>query len=859
MGATQAALVIIMHYGTQGWRSVPNGTRGLQCSRQVTIRAEFQHVESESPMNRPFPLSHFALAAIAAIAVVLAALLALAPQVARADSSPGTSPLQGQSLTTPATSTALTTASSDKAYTYEVTPLLAPFNGYVYVKTNNPDPYSFRLVDKSSAYFTDGDEPSAGRGVYHLVESTFLDAKYENAKTFRVKGGYLFCNRAWDSDGGKLVVQKAVSDDPARITYGDGFTSYPGDMNAGWEDTSTKVSCRALKTYTDYLIDTFTKSSMTFFEKMDAVESGLAGLAVYPRSVLDSSKPVEGRAHPFFATSPYEELSFNDHINIYEGSADGLLLTHVYPFILDSASYPGTMSSVARKLDPTCTVTSYEGAHWLINVSLNGETKVYGSGTPMGNEPIFSKRAKTDYTFDGSDDDFGTNGTLDKLRNRYKEYGEQASADAAELYALISDEAVVKAIGAGGWVRVATEGWFGYGTTYGYIAHGSSDTSYLIASDAWVDGHYINTHEQLQLNQTFADHPNADIIVRNQTYTDYSGTTHTSDLYYRYDSSTDTWSAARYYKNWWSSDEEPPAQFVLTRAQAKKIVAHPDAKKLPHKGYIFDGTAKPGTPFANVAATGVSLPKTFKVVKGHSDTLEPTVSPAKATEKRCSWRSSNEKIATVSSDGTITGVKAGKAVITATTLDGGYEAMCTVSVVNSISLAKAAVTGVKKKPYAGEAGVVQKPVVKLDGRTLVEGTHYTIAYENNVNVGKATMVIRGANGYSGKLTRTFSIVKAKNTATAKKTAVKKKLAASTLAGTAKKVALPKVTTSFGVAKWIVVKADAKHALSLSRNKIAVRAGAKAGTYTMKLKAKVAKTKNYKAASTKIVTVKITVA
>ena len=35
-------------------------------------------------------------------------------------------------------------------YSYMVTPLLEPFNEYFFVKTDNPDPCSFRFIDKSS-------------------------------------------------------------------------------------------------------------------------------------------------------------------------------------------------------------------------------------------------------------------------------------------------------------------------------------------------------------------------------------------------------------------------------------------------------------------------------------------------------------------------------------------------------------------------------------------------------------------------------------------------------------------------------------------------------------------------------------
>ena len=53
--------------------------------------------------------------------------------------------------------TALAKASAT-GYSYTITPLLAPFNEYFFVKTDNPDPTSFRFTDKTSAYIED--EPS---------------------------------------------------------------------------------------------------------------------------------------------------------------------------------------------------------------------------------------------------------------------------------------------------------------------------------------------------------------------------------------------------------------------------------------------------------------------------------------------------------------------------------------------------------------------------------------------------------------------------------------------------------------------------------------------------------------------------
>ena len=90
------------------------------------------------------------------------------------------------------------------------------------------------------------------------------------------------------------------------------------------------------------------------------------------------------------------------------------------------------------------------------------------------------------------------------------------------------------------------------------------------------------------------------------------------------------------------------------------------------------------------------------------------------------------------------------------------------------------------------------------------------------------------------------------------TSVSKSYKASALKSAAKSFALPKVTTKFGTAKWATTAKDPKKVLSISGNNVKVAKGAKAGTYTLKAKATVKGTSNYSAASTKVVTVKVTV-
>ena len=74
----------------------------------------------------------------------------------------------------------------------------------------------------------------------------------------------------------------------------------------------------------------------------------------------------------------------------------------------------------------------------------------------------------------------------------------------------------------------------------------------------------------------------------------------------------------------------------------------------------------------------------------------------------------------------------------------------------SISLAKASVSGVKKKTYTGKT-ITQNPTVKLSGRTLVKDKDYTLSYKYNKDVGTATVTIKGKGFYSGSITKKFKI------------------------------------------------------------------------------------------------------
>ena len=82
-----------------------------------------------------------------------------------------------------------------------------------------------------------------------------------------------------------------------------------------------------------------------------------------------------------------------------------------------------------------------------------------------------------------------------------------------------------------------------------------------------------------------------------------------------------------------------------------------------------------------VGVTEVTLDKTeLTLTEGETETLTATVKPDNADNRKVTWSSDKTEVATVGGDGMVTAVKAGEAVITVTTEDGGKTASCKVTV-----------------------------------------------------------------------------------------------------------------------------------------------------------------------------------
>lgn len=75
------------------------------------------------------------------------------------------------------------------------------------------------------------------------------------------------------------------------------------------------------------------------------------------------------------------------------------------------------------------------------------------------------------------------------------------------------------------------------------------------------------------------------------------------------------------------------------------------------------------------------------------------------------------------------------------------------------SLAKAAISlSVTSYSYDGNAKK-PTPIVRLGGKKLTKGKHYTVSYKNNIKAGTATVVVKGKGSYAGTRSKAFKITR----------------------------------------------------------------------------------------------------
>ena len=98
-----------------------------------------------------------------------------------------------------------------------------------------------------------------------------------------------------------------------------------------------------------------------------------------------------------------------------------------------------------------------------------------------------------------------------------------------------------------------------------------------------------------------------------------------------------------------------------------------------------------------ISVTGVTVDKNnLELTEGETVVIKASVSPDDATDKSVKWSSSDEAVATVTSDGTVSALKPGNVTITVKTTDGSKTAVCEVTV----KAKYVPVTGLKMNSWA---------------------------------------------------------------------------------------------------------------------------------------------------------------
>ena len=107
---------------------------------------------------------------------------------------------------------------------------------------------------------------------------------------------------------------------------------------------------------------------------------------------------------------------------------------------------------------------------------------------------------------------------------------------------------------------------------------------------------------------------------------------------------------------------------------------------------------------------------------------------------------------------TATGVKTFTCTVCKTAKTASIAKLATTDISKKTS--KITVSGIENKIYNGKVHTQKSLVVKAGAKTLRLNKDYTVTYSKNKVVGKASVTICGKNAYSGKITKTFTIVKA---------------------------------------------------------------------------------------------------
>lgn len=500
-------------------------------------------------------------------------------------------------------------------YSYEIIPLLSFSNRYFYIKTDDPDPSHFRFADHDSAYAPD--EIS----FIKQTDTNFADVEYVDTETLRVNGGYIFYGGS--TDGGDVSLQMRLEE---------------------WVDTGITYALPQLYDTADYLINTYAVKS-DFWDNMDAVQAGFSSVCLYSGSYIRGEIYKPGTFYGV-SNSPHIDQSFYIQTPYRRKGGESLFATAVHPFRYDSLGFPSIMATVAKRLDSSASCVASSTDHYTINVTCNGETRPYGGAGIGEGQGISKDKIIRHFTFD----EYKENITLENIRKLLDEYADIDMPDDFSHDDQLTWSDVADTVGDGSWISIIgiSSVWGGGSNGYSYLYKANDNNSYFeddmgeggscywggslkYASDAWVDGRYVDSYEKFAPGEKFEDHMESDIILFDKTIpvlkydrkSQYNSKTEKYEYVYTNIKVSESVHNVRYVystkEKIWKADEDAVSMTQSTLSDISNMVGqglisekYLNALQLtyeevialdvdrntnvsPQQYYIYDRTAEPGT------------------------------------------------------------------------------------------------------------------------------------------------------------------------------------------------------------------------------------------------------------------------
>lgn len=265
------------------------------------------------------------------------------------------------------------------------------------------------------------------------------------------------------------------------------------------------------------------------------------------------------------------------------------------------------------------------------------------------------------------------------------------------------------------------EGYTLYGTTYAtvvgsYVAYAKLNNNYI-----WSDG----TTEQKTIRWSIKTKSEKISIPLGRTY-EYDGKSKVGV------------NPSKYYSLSGTTSEKKPGTYTV-----KATLCQPDNKNIRYAWSDGSSTAKT-IKWSILVVVDIPAGKTFTYDgKSHNgvDTGDDyTISGTKSATNAGSYKVTAK-------------LKSTAGYIWS---DGTTEQKTISWKINKRAIGKTDILGINAKTYTGNA-LMQSPTLKFGGKTLKNGTDYTLTYKNNKNVGRASVTISGCGNFNGSVTKTFNI------------------------------------------------------------------------------------------------------